>query len=211
MHSTDVDGANVGLPLQEHLDGDHFVARTGGQTVEAGQVDQLEAPSPMFHPAGLLLDRNARIVAHVLVDSHEGSEERRFARIRIADQGNGNGGILKRGRHVRSTKAHEENIQRLRQLAVGCTSASNYMQDGLEGPSYSSLSKSRQRLRNRNDGNLHAVVGAEADFVARHANDAGVSRPEHFDASPAAQTELLKSVNVVRTALDTTDPAALAG
>ena len=96
----DVDRPDVGLPLQEHLDGDHFVARSGRQAIKSRQIDQFEPPPLLLHPPGLLFDRDARIVADVLVDSHQGAEERRFARVRIADQGNRQRRFLEGGRHV---------------------------------------------------------------------------------------------------------------
>ena len=83
-----VDNPDIGLPLQKHLDGHHLVARSRRKAVETGQIDQFEPPPRMFHPPDLLFDRHARIVADVLVYSHQRAEERRLARVRIADQGN---------------------------------------------------------------------------------------------------------------------------
>jgi hypothetical protein len=66
-------------------------------------------------------------------------------------------------------------------------------------------------LGNRHYGDFQTVFGAKADLIARHANDAGVPGPKHFDARPAAQTELLQPVNVVRMPLNPADLAVLTG
>ena len=108
----DVDGPDVGLPLQEHLDGDHFIARTGRKAVKSRQIDQFEPPSLVLHPPDLLFHRDARIVAHVLVDSHQCAEERRFARVRIADQGNPQRRFLEGGRHVLTHRPRESERRR---------------------------------------------------------------------------------------------------
>ena len=83
-----VDRADVRLALQEHLDGNHFVARSGRKAIQTRQIDELEPPPRMFHPADFLFDRHSRIVADVLMYPHQRAEERRLARVRIADQGN---------------------------------------------------------------------------------------------------------------------------
>ena len=92
-------GMSVGA-AQQHVDGHHLVAGTRGQAVEARQVDQLVPPAVVVHPPGLLLDRHARIVAHALTDADQGAEERRLARVRVADQGNGEQGLWDRAGHV---------------------------------------------------------------------------------------------------------------
>jgi hypothetical protein len=43
--------------------------------------------------------------------------------------------------------------------------------------------------RNGYDGNAQSVVGAKADLIAGHANNAGIPRPEHLNADSAPQTE----------------------
>ena len=79
-------------PPQEDVDRHHFVAGPRGEAVEPRQVDHLEAAALVLQAAELLLDGHARIVAHVLMDADQGAEERRFARVRVSDQGDSEGG-----------------------------------------------------------------------------------------------------------------------
>jgi len=55
------------------------------------------------------------------------------------------------------------------------------------------------------------MLQAEANFVAGRANNARVTRPEHFDPRSASQPELLEPVYVVGLAFDTKDLGDLAG
>ena len=59
-------GVSLSLPAQEHVDGHHLIRRPRRQTIRARQIDQLEHMLAMPHRAGLLLDRNARIIPHTL-------------------------------------------------------------------------------------------------------------------------------------------------
>ena len=45
--------------------------------------------------------------------------------------------------------------------------------------------------RYRYDGNAQSVVGPETNLVPGHANDARISRAEHFNAGSAPQTKFL--------------------
>ena len=67
-----IDRTDVRLPPEEHVDGDHFVAGSRGQAVEAGKVDDLEPSAIGLHAAGLLFDRHPGIVSHVLVHADQG-------------------------------------------------------------------------------------------------------------------------------------------
>ena len=105
----DVDGPDVRLPLEEDLDRDHFVARSGRKAIKTRQINQLE-PLPLeFHPAGLFFDRHARIVTHVLMDTDEGPEKRRFTGIGITDQGNSKGCPLVGTRHFSNIAKRDRN------------------------------------------------------------------------------------------------------
>ena len=176
----DVDRPNVGLPLQEHLDGHHFVARSGRKAIESRQIDHFEPPPRMLHPAGLLFDRHARIVADMLMDSDQRAEERRFARVRIADQGNRQRRFLDGGRHVILL------TQDVNMIAKPPT-------ESVRSSSCAVRSGERQSIaqQDRHDGNAQSIVGPKTDLVAGHANNARISRPEHLDAGSAPQTKLL--------------------
>ena len=47
------------------------------------------------------------------------------------------------------------------------------------------------------DQNVQQIVGSQAHLATRHANDARIARPEHFDLRPAAQSQFLQAMNVV--------------
>ena len=83
----DVGRRGVVAAAEQHVDRDHFVRRARREAVRARQVDQLERLPVVLQVAGLLFDRDARIVADPLPHAGERGEERRLARVRIADQG----------------------------------------------------------------------------------------------------------------------------
>ena len=151
MQSTTSTGPTSGLLLQEHLDGHHFVARSGGQAIESRQIHELKPLTLVLHAAGLLFDRYARVIADVLVDPHQGAEKRRLARIRIADQRDGDCcvfgrsfyGFRKYGRHSFA-------------------------------PGVAAKKSARPRR-------LSGRPAAKADLIARHADDATViAAAEHL-------------------------------
>ena len=76
----------VGLQAQQHVAHDDLVGRPGTQAVAAGQVEQLDAASggERADPE-LLLHRDARVVGDLLPQSRERVEQRRLARIRVAE------------------------------------------------------------------------------------------------------------------------------
>jgi hypothetical protein len=84
----DVDD-HVGLPLHNELAGDDLFLRVGGQAVRARQVDDLHVPVAVADEAGLDLDGDAGIVAHVLAGAGEGVEQGRLAGVGIAGEGDG--------------------------------------------------------------------------------------------------------------------------
>ena len=75
------------LPAQKQIDRHHLVARSRGKTVKARQIDQFVMHTGEIHGPGLLFHRGAGIIADVLMYAGQGAEERRLARVRIADQG----------------------------------------------------------------------------------------------------------------------------
>ena len=81
----DVDDA-VGLLLKDVVPGDDLLLGIGPQGIDARQIHHGAA---LFSPdlAGLLVHSDAGEVAHVLVGAGEGVEQRGFAAILIADQG----------------------------------------------------------------------------------------------------------------------------
>ncbi len=95
----DDDEQRVGPPLARQLS-EHHVARhalVGARRIEAvgaGQVDEFgRAPVGKRQTAGMPLDRDAGIVAHLLPRASEGVEQRRLAGIGIADQRDQGGGM----------------------------------------------------------------------------------------------------------------------
>jgi len=58
---------------------------------------------------------------------------------------------------------------------------------------------------------LQQLIGAEADLVAAHAEDAGVAGAEHLDARSAAEPELLEAMDVIGVSGDAADASPLAG
>ncbi len=84
-----VDSSDIGLASQEHVDRDHFVRRTGGQTVGSRQIDEPHRRLADADAADFFLDRHARIIPHVGLHARERIEQRALARVRIADQCDG--------------------------------------------------------------------------------------------------------------------------
>ena len=61
-----------------------------GQTVRARQIDEFEAVAGVRQLADFFLDRDAGIIADALTDAGQGTEQRRLARVGVADQGDAN-------------------------------------------------------------------------------------------------------------------------
>ena len=104
-------------PPQQQIDDHDFVARAGGQAVEAGQVDHFQPSPGQAHLARLLFDGYARIIADVLMDSYQAAEERRLSRVRIADQGNGESACFRRAfnvlEHLLSGRRLDQHVQQV--------------------------------------------------------------------------------------------------
>ena len=80
----------------EKIEGDAFVGRGRGETVGSGQVDKFDAAAAALPRAGFFFHGDARIVPDLLPRAGQTVEERGFARVRIADQGNPQNGRGKR-------------------------------------------------------------------------------------------------------------------
>ena len=75
---------------EQHVDGHHFVRRAWGEAVRCRRRSMSAKQLPSAISACLadfLLDGHARVVAHPLPHAGQRREERRFARVRVADQG----------------------------------------------------------------------------------------------------------------------------
>ena len=92
---------SVAAAAEQHVDGHHFIRRTRGQAVRAGQVDQGEPPALVRQMADLLLDRHARVIADLLPDAGQRAEQRRLAGIGVADQSHRAGGVSRGEMHGR--------------------------------------------------------------------------------------------------------------
>jgi hypothetical protein len=88
----------LGPAAEQQIDRDHLVRAAGGEAVRPGQVDQLDGGAAGLETPLLHLDRHARVVADPLAQPGQGVEQGRLARVRVADQRDGEGG----GRHVES-------------------------------------------------------------------------------------------------------------
>ena len=58
---------------------------------------------------------------------------------------------------------------------------------------------------------VEQLIGAEADLAARHADDAGVAGPKHFDPHAVAEAEFLQMMDMIGIAQDAADAGGLAG
>jgi hypothetical protein len=77
------------IASQADIAGDGFVRAGGGETVGAREIKQLEAAARRRHEAAFLaLHGNAGVIGHLLPATGELVEQRGFAAVRVADQGN---------------------------------------------------------------------------------------------------------------------------
>ena len=77
---------------QQDVHDDAFIRGFGTQGIDPRQVDQVEYCRPQGEFAGAFFDRDAGIVSHPLTHAGKRAEQRRLARVRIADQGDRDGG-----------------------------------------------------------------------------------------------------------------------
>ena len=75
---------------EQHIDRHHLIRRPRREAVRAGQIDQLKVPLTVPQRAGLLFDRDARIIANPLPHAGERREQRRLPRVGITNQSNAN-------------------------------------------------------------------------------------------------------------------------
>jgi hypothetical protein len=98
------------------------------------------------------------------LDPDQRAKEGRFARVRIADQGDAAGG------HLRLRRSHSGR-----------------------------------------DEHADPLTKSEADFAPRHADDTGISRPEHYDLGSFAQTEFFETMDELGPTDNAADMGRLAG
>jgi len=79
---------NIGALSDEIIARDALLFGVCAQAVGAGQVDQVDGAPLVIEHAGLLLDRLAGPIAHVLVQPGQHVEHGRLADVRLADQRN---------------------------------------------------------------------------------------------------------------------------
>ena len=103
----------VGPAAEEDVAGDRLVGRAGGERVGARKIDELDRLAVLrVGLAHLLLDRDARIVAHFLLQAGEGVEERALAAVWIAHERvngcavAGRGALPARGNNMRGQVGH---------------------------------------------------------------------------------------------------------
>ena len=85
------DGVNLALPRAsafQHVEGDRFIGRVRAQTVNARQIDHGKLP-PIAQPrhTGFALDGDARVVGDFLTRPGQQVEQRSFAAVGVAHQG----------------------------------------------------------------------------------------------------------------------------
>ena len=103
-----VGGGGVGAAAEEDVAGDGLVGRAGGERISAGQVNEREGLAVLgVGGADLALDRDAGVVANLLLQASEGVEEGGFAAVWIAYEGvnRGAGGFC--GGSVNGCGGHE--------------------------------------------------------------------------------------------------------